>query len=91
VRVDKVHILTNWILNGQEGWNPDRIEATIAVKERLDVKVQDPPQVRFAYLTAWVTDDGEAHFRKDIYNLDGTGFVTGQPVAVPASAPSNAG
>lgn len=86
VRVDKVHILTNWILNGQEGWNPSRIEATIAAKERLDVPVQDPPQVRFAYLTAWVTDDGEAHFRKDIYGLDGTGFVTGQPVAVPASA-----
>jgi len=91
VRVDKVHILTNWILNGQEGWNPERIDATISVKERLDVKVQDPPQVRFAYLTAWVTDDGEAHFRKDIYNLDGTGFVTGQPVAVPAASASNAG
>jgi murein L,D-transpeptidase YcbB/YkuD len=50
-------------------------------KQRLDVKVADPPQVRFAYLTGWVTADGKAHFRPDIYNLDGSGFVDGQPEA----------
>jgi murein L,D-transpeptidase YcbB/YkuD len=39
--------------------------------------------LRFAYLTAWVTDDEQVHFRPDIYNLDGTGFITGQPEGQP--------
>ena len=38
------------------------------------------PQVdRIVVLTAWATEDGRIHFRPDIYHLDGTGFVTGQP------------
>ena len=81
VRVDKVHLLTDWILAGQDGWNQAKIGEVTDSKQRLDVKVADPPQVRFAYLTGWVTGDGEAHFRPDIYNLDGSGFVDGQPEA----------
>ena len=50
--------------------------------ERLDVKVLDGPQVRWVYLTAWVTEDGSVNFRPDIYELDGTGFVVGQPLPV---------
>jgi L,D-transpeptidase YcbB len=48
--------------------------------ERLDVAVADPPQVRWSYLTSWVGGDGFVNFRDDIYSLDGTGFVSGQPV-----------
>jgi murein L,D-transpeptidase YcbB/YkuD len=81
VRVDKVHLLTDWILAGQDGWNQAKIAAITESKDRLDVKVDDPPQLRFAYLTGWVTADGEAHFRPDIYDLDNSGFVDGQPEA----------
>ncbi|MFO1089628.1 MAG: L,D-transpeptidase family protein [Hyphomicrobiales bacterium] len=89
VRVDKIPILVNWILNGQDGWNDQRIADIAKSKERLDVQVAEGPQLRFAYLTAWATADGLVHFRDDVYNLDGTGFVTGQPggdQAQPASA-----
>ena len=48
----------------------------------IDVEVKDGPQVRWVYLTAWVTDDGSVNFRPDIYELDGTGFVIGQPLPV---------
>ena len=41
-----------------------------------------PPQLRVAYLTAWPAKDGVAAFRPDIYELDGTGFVVGQPLPV---------
>ena len=75
VRVDKVHILTNWILNGHDGWNRDEIKAVVRSGERLDVKVPDGPDLRFAYLTAWASNEGQVHFRNDIYKLDGTGFV----------------
>ncbi len=82
VRVEKVHILTEWILRGTPGWDRARIEQVVRSKERLDVKVEDRPAVIWAYLTGWVTPDGNVHFRKDIYRLDGTGFVSGQPKPV---------
>ena len=83
VRVDKVHVLTNWILNGHDGWNRSGIEAVVRSGERLDVKVPEGPKLRMTYLTGWVGDDGQVHFRDDIYKLDGTGFVTGQPQGLP--------
>ncbi len=81
VRVEQVSTLINWILNGQDGWNPDRIEGIKQSEERLDVKVTNPPQVRTVYLTSWVNGAGQVNFRPDIYDMDGTGFVIGQPLA----------
>lgn len=88
VRVDKVQILENWILRGQDGWDMDRIESMAGSRERLDIKVKDGPQLRWVYLTAWVTDDGGVHFRPDIYDLDNSGFVVGQPLPVGQGAGS---
>lgn len=82
VRVDKVAVLINWILNGQDGFDPNRIEGLAQSKERLDVPISNPPQLRVAYLTAWPTGEGTVAFRDDIYGLDGTGFVLGQPMPV---------
>jgi L,D-transpeptidase YcbB len=82
VRVDKVAILINWILNGQDGFNPSRIEELAQSEERLDEKIINPPQLRVAYLTAWPTTGGTVAFRGDVYGLDGTGFILGQPLPV---------
>lgn len=82
VRIDKVHVLVNWILDGQDGWGPNRIEEMADSQERLDVKVDTPPQIRWIYLTAWAAESGHVNFRPDIYDLDGTGFVIGQPMPV---------
>ena len=81
VRVDQVSVLINWILNGQDGWNPGRIEQIKQTKERQDVKVANAPQVRTIYLTSWVNGAGQVNFRPDVYDLDDTGFVVGQPLA----------
>ena len=79
VRVDKVSTVVDWILGGQDGIDATEIEMITASLERYDVKVANPPDVRFMYLTAWATEDGRVNFRPDIYGLDGTGFVLGQP------------
>jgi L,D-transpeptidase YcbB len=79
VRVDQVRTVVSWILNGQDGFDEGQFEMIAASEEPYDIKTVNPPDVRFMYLTAWATEDGRINFRPDIYGLDGTGFVLGQP------------
>jgi murein L,D-transpeptidase YcbB/YkuD len=79
IRVDQVKDVVNWILRGQDGFNQDEYDSIVAGHENYSLKVQDPPDVRFMYLTAWATEDGAVNFRPDVYGLDGTGFIQGQP------------
>ncbi len=87
VRVQNMPLLVNWVLNGQDGIGEAQIASLAETLERKDVKLVDPPQLRFAYLTAWPTTGGTVAFRNDIYELDGTGFVTGQPMPVGETSP----
>ena len=79
IRVDRINVLIDWIFSGQDGFDPMMIEEIAASGERLDQKVRNGPDLRIMYLTAWATEDGRIHFRPDIYGLDDTGFVLGQP------------
>jgi murein L,D-transpeptidase YcbB/YkuD len=79
IRVDRVDVLVDWILSGQDGFNADMIENIAMTGRRLDKPVRNGPDLRIMYLTAWATEDGRIHFRPDVYHLDDTGFVTGQP------------
>lgn len=82
VRVEDVATFINWVLQGQDGIGPGRIAELAETKERLDEKISNPPQLRVAYLTAWPAGGGIAAFRSDVYELDGSGFVVGQPLPV---------
>jgi L,D-transpeptidase YcbB len=82
VRVDGVAIMLDWIMQGQDGIDAARIAELAKTNERLDSTVLNPPQLRVAYLTAWPARNGVAAFRPDVYELDGTGFVVGQPLPV---------
>jgi L,D-transpeptidase YcbB len=79
VRVDQVRSFTSWILDGQSGFDETQFEMIAAAQQTEVIPVSNPPDVRFMYLTAWVTADGRTNFRHDIYNLANTGFVIGQP------------
>ena len=79
VRVERVEVLLEWILNGQDGIGSAQITALAETLERRDVKLTTPPQLRVAYLTAWPVGNTVA-FRGDVYGLDGTGFTVGQPL-----------
>ncbi len=81
VRVEKIDVLMEWILNGQDGINRSQIAALAETLERRDVKLLTPPQLRVTYLTAWPVGETVA-FHSDIYELDGTGFTVGQPLPV---------
>ena len=87
VRVQNMPLLVNWVLNGQDNIGEAEISTLAETLERKDVKLLTPPQLRFAYLTAWPTTGGTVAFRNDIYELDGTGFITGQPMPLGETSP----
>jgi L,D-transpeptidase YcbB len=87
IRVEKMPLLAEWILNGQDGFNAPKIASMADTLERLDVPVAAGPQLRVAYLTAWPTAGGTVAFRKDIYQMDQSGFTVGQPMPVGELSP----
>jgi murein L,D-transpeptidase YcbB/YkuD len=71
IRVEKPIELAEWVLAGQPGWSRDRIDAAIAGKESISVRVKRPIQILIMYSTAAVMEDGEVRFFKDLYGEDG--------------------
>ena len=79
VRVENVRAFINWILAGQDGFDEAQFEMITATQETTVTPVRNIIDVRFMYLTAWATEDGRVNFRPDVYQLDGTDFIYGQP------------
>jgi L,D-transpeptidase YcbB len=68
VRVQGVNDLAAWLLGA--GWDAQKIAREIAMGERKDLPLADHVPVHWVYMTAYVTPDGTAHFRNDVYGLD---------------------
>jgi murein L,D-transpeptidase YcbB/YkuD len=71
IRVDKPFKLAKRLLNGQDRWTIGRIRDILATNETQTVFLPEPMPVMLIYLTARVDNQGQAHFRKDIYKRDG--------------------
>ena len=74
VRVHNVRELVSWVLRGN-GYSRAEVDRAIRSGERIDVDVEDMPDLYTVYFTAWTTGDGAVHFRDDIYNLDSSGTI----------------
>jgi murein L,D-transpeptidase YcbB/YkuD len=72
VRVSGIERLAAWILAPQ-GWTPGHVEQMKEKGDRKDIKVKKPVALYFVYITAWATEDGAVHFRRDLYNRDKIG------------------
>ena len=80
VRIDQVGTVVKWILDRSGNPMDDgQYQMLIASAEPYDQKIEGGPDIRWMYLTAWATEDGRVNFRNDVYGLDGTGFIFGQP------------
>jgi murein L,D-transpeptidase YcbB/YkuD len=89
IRVQDVRDYVAWLLKDTPGWGRDQIDAVIRSGDRLDVKLAQPVNVYWVYITAWATPDGIVQFRPDVYQRDGAGpgplasAVPAQPMALP--------
>ncbi|MEL6748317.1 MAG: L,D-transpeptidase family protein, partial [Pseudomonadota bacterium] len=73
VRVEEVLDLAEWLARDtEEPWSRARMEAMIASGVGEDIKLPKRVPVLFIYLTGWAKGAGEAQFRADIYQRDGT-------------------
>lgn len=80
VRIDQVQTVVKWILDRtQAPLDEATYQSLIDSTEQYEQPVENGPDVLWMYLTAWATDDGRVNFRPDVYGLDGTDFVLGQP------------
>lgn len=72
VRVQGIEELAAWLLADQ-GWNVERVREMKEKVKSEDVRLKQPVRLYFAYITAWVTEDGVVQFRRDLYLKDGVG------------------
>ena len=89
IRVQDVRDYVAWLLKDNPGWGRDQIDQVIRSGDRVDVKLTQPVNVYWVYITAWATPDGVVQFRPDVYQRDGAGpgplasAVPAQPMAIP--------
>jgi murein L,D-transpeptidase YcbB/YkuD len=69
VRVEEPLALASYLLERQ-GWDQERLQDTVASEQRRVVKLKEAVPVHLVYFTAWVSENGDVHFRKDIYGRD---------------------
>jgi murein L,D-transpeptidase YcbB/YkuD len=84
VRVDGVHELAMWLLDGVKGpdgdpWDVTAIKDAVKEEDKKTIKLKQAVPVVWVYLDGWEGADGMVHFRDDIYGLDKQ--ISGTPVS----------
>ncbi|CAK9884596.1 MAG: hypothetical protein XXXJIFNMEKO3_00985 [Candidatus Erwinia impunctatus] len=69
VRVDEAATLAKLLLQ-DAGWSEARIESRLQEGNTQYVSIKHRIPVNLYYLTAWISDDGQAEYRTDIYQYD---------------------
>ncbi len=91
VRVQDVFKLVGWIARGENGWDEQRIEDTLAGGQAVDLTLGRQIPVYFTYITAWAEPStGQVEFRPDLYGRDGSKEFSGEHDPDAPPLPSNA-
>ncbi|WP_347158759.1 L,D-transpeptidase family protein [Pontibacter chitinilyticus] len=70
VRLGRPVDLTKYVLKDMPEWDEEHIRETMNGGEETWVTLPKKVQVYIVYFTAWVDENGETHFRDDIYGHD---------------------
>jgi murein L,D-transpeptidase YcbB/YkuD len=69
IRVADANQLAAWLLNGENGWDQQKIRSAMNGDKEQIVELKNPKPVSIVYLTAWVDENG-MQFRNDVYGHD---------------------
>ena len=70
VRVEKARELALTILEDDENWTPEKIDAAMNAGKESKCTLKNKIPVHIGYFTAWVDEQGEINFYKDVYERD---------------------
>jgi murein L,D-transpeptidase YcbB/YkuD len=70
IRLERPIELAEYLLRDDGGWSQQRILAAIEKGTEQVVHLSTSIPVHLLYWTAWASDDGVVHFRKDLYERD---------------------
>jgi murein L,D-transpeptidase YcbB/YkuD len=70
VRLDEPAKFAEYLLRDQNGWTMERIMKAMNESNPAAIHLKKHYSVYIEYRTAWVADDGQVHFREDIYGHD---------------------
>lgn len=70
IRIEKPMELARYLLQGDPRWDGDELRAVINRRVETTVTLRDPVPVHLLYWTAWVGEDGQLNFRRDLYGRD---------------------
>lgn len=75
VRVQNVEELVMWLLRDNRDWDRVKLDNVISAGSQMDENLARGVPLYMIYVTAWATDDGTVHFRRDLYERDGVGAL----------------
>lgn len=70
IRVENPMELAAYLLSGDASWTGERIRAAMGRGVEQTVRLAEPLSVHLLYWTAWFSEDGTVHFRRDVYGRD---------------------
>jgi len=70
IRVDHMDRLVSWLLKDTDGWSQSRVASMKESGVSQIVRVKHSVPLHWVYITAWATEDGVVHFRRDLYGKD---------------------
>ena len=70
VRLEKPVELAKYLLDDMPEWNENRIRETISAGEETWITMPKRVQVYIVYFTSWADEQGNVHFREDLYGHD---------------------
>ncbi|MEZ5924066.1 MAG: L,D-transpeptidase family protein [Hyphomicrobiaceae bacterium] len=70
IRVQHVERLATWLLKDTGGWSYNRVMSMKENGKSENVSLKKSVPLYWVYITAWATEDGTVHFRRDLYKKD---------------------
>ncbi len=70
IRVEHMDKLVTWLLRETDGWSSAHVQSMKETGESKIVRLKRSVPLHWVYITAWATEDGTVHFRRDLYGKD---------------------